>query len=83
MSLNGCGKRNGTYLHNAEHCKYKIHFITFPKSDIKPHVDEIIATEETSDSKEIPRVEKEKNTENNQQTAKKTHGKAAAARTVP
>lgn len=60
-----------------------IHFIASPKSDIKPYVDEIIATEETPDAKEIPRVEKEKNTKSNQQTAKKTHGKAAAARTVP
>lgn len=60
-----------------------INFIASPKSDIKPYVDEIIATEETPDSKEIPRVEKEKNTKSNQQTAKKTHGKAAAARTVP
>lgn len=60
-----------------------INFIASPKSDIKPYVDEIIATEETPDSKEIPRVEKEKKTKSNQQTAKKTHGKAAAARTVP
>ena len=41
-----------------------INFIASPKSDIKPYVDEIIATEETPDSKEIPRVEKEKNTKN-------------------
>uniref|UniRef100_A0A8B9TR31 Myomesin-1 n=1 Tax=Anas platyrhynchos TaxID=8839 RepID=A0A8B9TR31_ANAPL len=53
------------------------------KDFIKPHVDEIIATEETPDPKGIPTVENKKDAKSNQHTAKKTDEKAAAAETVP
>ncbi|XP_068527610.1 myomesin-1 isoform X2 [Anas acuta] len=53
------------------------------KDFIKPHVDEIIATEETPDPKGIPTVENKKDGKSNQNTAKKTDEKAAAAETVP
>uniref|UniRef100_A0A8C8BMT2 Myomesin-1 n=1 Tax=Otus sunia TaxID=257818 RepID=A0A8C8BMT2_9STRI len=53
------------------------------KDFIKPHVEEIIATEETPDPNEIPPVETEKDTKSKQQAAKMTDGKAAVAETVP
>ncbi|XP_014794001.1 PREDICTED: myomesin-1 isoform X2 [Calidris pugnax] len=54
------------------------------KKDVtKPHVEEIIATEETPVPNEIPPVETEKDTKSNQQAGKTTDGKAAAAETVP
>ncbi|XP_031978800.1 myomesin-1 isoform X3 [Corvus moneduloides] len=53
------------------------------KDFIKPHVEEIIATEETPDPNEMPPVEKEKDTKSNQQAAKKTDGKAGVAEKVP
>lgn len=77
-------KSNSAFLHVANYSQYKGNFITSPKSDfIKPHVDEIIATEETPDPKGISAVEKKKDTKSNQHTAKKTDEKAAAAETVP
>uniref|UniRef100_A0A8C0EW25 Myomesin-1 n=1 Tax=Bubo bubo TaxID=30461 RepID=A0A8C0EW25_BUBBB len=53
------------------------------KDFIKPHVEEIIATEETPDPNEIPPAETEKDTKSKQQAAKMTDGKAAVAETVP
>uniref|UniRef100_A0A663M971 Myomesin-1 n=1 Tax=Athene cunicularia TaxID=194338 RepID=A0A663M971_ATHCN len=53
------------------------------KDFIKPHVEEIIATEETPDANEIPPAETEKNTKSKHQAAKVTDGKAAVAETVP
>ena len=77
-------KSYSTYLCVAEHSKYKGNFITSPKSDfIKPHAEEIIATEETPDPNKIPPVETEKDTKSNQRAAKMTDGKAAVADTVP
>jgi len=77
-------KSYSMYLCVAEQSKYKGNFITSPKSDfIRPHVEEIIATEETPDPNEIAPVETEKDTKSNQRAAKKTDGKAAVAETVP
>lgn len=76
-------KSYSTYLCVAEHSKCKGNF-TSPKSDfIKPHVEEIIATEETPNPNEIPPVETEKDTKTNQRAAKTTDGKAAVGEMVP
>lgn len=73
-----------TYLCVAEHSTQKGNFITSPKTDfIKPHVEEIIATEETPNPNEILPVETEKDMTRNQRAAKKTDGKAAVAEMVP
>lgn len=77
-------KSSSAFVHVTIYSKYKGNFIASHKSDfIKPHVDEIIATEETPDPKGIPTVEKKKDAKSNQNTAKKTDEKAAAAETVP
>lgn len=85
-------KEGGKLINKDKHCiflcyiKFSKHVgncITSSTSDfVKPHVEEIIATEETPDPNEIPIVEEEDDAEGNKQAVRVNDMQSAAAKIV-